>query len=124
MLQLSQSGDSVMRQQHVLEIYEPYEYAGPNPLNVEGVAVLPGPSRENYYLLQLANPLQFEQELVEQMLVVPRYNGDKIDRAVSSACTVNIARVPTGASLDGKTRVTFEDFLRWGVGKISPCPGH
>ena len=61
---------------------------------------------------------------IEQVLVVPRYNGDKIDRAVSSACTVNIARVPTGASLDGKTRVTFEDFLRWGVGKISPCPGH
>jgi hypothetical protein len=113
-----------MSQQHVLEIYEPYEYTGPNPLSVEGIAALLGPSRENYYLLQLENPFQFEQEVIEQVLVVPRYNGDKIDRAVSSACTVNIARVPTGASLDGKTRVTFEDFLRWGVGKISPCPGH
>ena len=82
-----------MRQQHVLEIYEPYEYAGPNPLNVEGVAVLPGPSRENYYLLRLADPLQFEQELVEQVLVVPRYNGHKIDHAVSDTGTVNIARV-------------------------------
>jgi len=112
------------QQQHVLEIYEPYGYKGPNPLNVEGIAVLPGPSRENYYLLQLENPFEFEQEIIRQVLVVPRYNGDKIDRAVSSACTVNIARVSTGASLEGRTRVTFEDFLRGGVGKISPCPGH
>ncbi len=112
------------QQQHVLEIYEPYEYMGQNPLNAAGLAVLAGPSRENYYLLQLENPFEFEQEMVEQLLVVPRYKGDKIDRAVSSACTVNIARVPAGASLCDRTRITFEDFLRWGVGKISPCPGH
>ena len=112
------------QQQHVLEVYEPYEYSGPNPLNAEGIAVLPGPSRENYYLLQLKQPFEFEREMIEQVLVVPRYNGDKIDRAGSSACTVNIARVPAGASLESKSRLSFEDFLRWGVGKISPCPGH
>jgi hypothetical protein len=111
------------QQRHVLEIYEPYEYLGPNPLNVEGVAVLSGPSRDAYYLLQLASPLELEQERIEQLLVVPHYNGDTIDRAVTSACTVNIARIPPGTSLQGKARLTFEDFLRWGVGKISPCPG-
>ena len=114
----------MIQQQHVLEVYEPYEYSGTNPLSAAGIAVLPGPSRENYYLLQLENPFEFEQHFIEQVLVLPRYNEDKIDRAVSSACTVNIARVPAGASLEGKTRVSFEDFLRWGVGKISPCPGH
>ncbi|MGD2076115.1 MAG: hypothetical protein PVI91_15555 [Gammaproteobacteria bacterium] len=112
----------MVHQHHVLEIYEPYEYNGPNPLNVEGIAVLAGPSRDAYYLLQLARPLELEHERTEQMLVVPRYNGDTIDRAVTGACTVNIARIPPGASLEGKARLSFEDFLRWGVGKISPCP--
>jgi hypothetical protein len=112
------------QQQHVLEVYEPYEYKGPNPLTVEGIAVLHGPSREDYYLLTLDKPFDFEQEKIKQVLVVPRYNGDKIDRAVSSTCTVNIARVPPGISLNDKTDLTFEDFLRWGVGKISPCLGH
>jgi hypothetical protein len=107
-------------QQHVLEVYEPYDYTGPNPLTARGVAVLHGPSREDYYLLQLDHPFDFENEKVTQVLVVPRYNGDKIDRAVSSTCTVNIARVPADVTLDEKTHLTFEDFLRWGVGKISP----
>jgi len=115
---------AMTKQQHVLEIYEPYDYKGQNPLNVEGIAILPGPSRENYYLLHVTPPFEFENETVEQILCVPRYNGDKIDRAVASACTVNIARVPPGVDLNDKSRITFEDFLRWGVGKISPCPDH
>lgn len=111
-------------QPHVLEIYEPYEYAGQNPLNVEGIAVLAGPSRENYYLLKVVTPFSVDQELVEHVLILPRYNGDKIDRAVTSSCTVNIARIPAGIDITDKASITFDDFLRWGVGKISPCPGH
>ena len=111
-------------QHHVLEIYEPYEYAGENPLNVEGVAILPGPTREKYYLLRVVTPFSVDQEMVEQVLILPRYNGDKIDRAVDSSCTVNIARVPAGIHLDDRTKISFEDFERWGVGKISPCPEH
>ena len=110
-------------QQHVLEVYEPYDYEGPNPLTLAGVAVLPGPTRHDYYLLRLDKPFLFEQEEVELLLVSPRYNGDKIDQTVSSACTVNIARVPPDADLEIKGSVNFEDVHRWGVGKISPCPG-
>ena len=40
---------SMTDQQHVLEVYEPYEYEGPNPLILKGVAVLPGPTRHDYY---------------------------------------------------------------------------
>ncbi|MEA2079834.1 MAG: hypothetical protein U9P00_08255 [Pseudomonadota bacterium] len=105
--------------QHVLEVYEPYEYEGQNPLMLEGVAVLPGPMRDKYYLLRLDKPFVFEQNKVELLLVSPRYNGDKIDRTVSSACTVNIARVPPDTDLQNKSSITFEDFVRWGVGKIS-----
>lgn len=107
--------------QHFIEIYEPYEYEGPNPLHVEGVAVLQGPTRSNYYLLELEAPFEFDHEKVEQLLVAPRYNGDKIDRAVSSTCTVNIARVPEGVQLDQSAALTFDRMLRWGVGKISPA---
>jgi hypothetical protein len=109
-------------QQHVLEVYEPYEYEGPNPLILAGVAVLPGPMRHDYYLLRLEQPFMFEREKVELLLVSPRYNGDKIDQTISSACTVNIARVPPETDLQNKSSIDFEDIHRWGVGKISPCP--
>lgn len=113
-----------MTQQHVLEVYEPYDYTGENPLPTEGVAVLPGPSRENYYLVRLLNPLNVDEEIIELLLVSPHYNGDKIDRAVSSTCTVNIARVAAGVELDQDNPLHFTDLLRWGVGKISPWSPH
>ncbi|HFD79892.1 MAG TPA: hypothetical protein ENK05_05825 [Gammaproteobacteria bacterium] len=106
-------------QRHVLEVYEPYEYTGPNPFLADGIAVLHGPARESFYLLHLDEPLEFEQQAIEQLLVLPRYSGDKIDRAVSSTCTVNIARVPPGHSLQDGRRLSYDDFLRWGVGKIT-----
>jgi hypothetical protein len=79
--------------------------------------------RHDYYLLRLDKPFVFEQEMVELLLVSPRYNGDKIDQMVSSACTVNIARVPPNTDLQKKGSVSLEDVQRWGVGKISPAPG-
>lgn len=106
-------------QLHVLEVYEPYEYQGQNPLCVEGVAVVAGPMRDSYYLLRLDKPFEFEHDVVEQLLVSPRYNGDKIDRTVSSTCTVNIAVVPPNTDLSDRDHVRFEDLQRWGVGKIS-----
>ena len=107
-------------QQHVLEVYEPYEYKGQNPLAVAGVTVLKGPMRDHYHLLRLDTPVEYDHELIELLLVLPHYTGDKIDRAVNSTCTVNIARVPADSELADKTSVSFEDFQRWGVGKITP----
>ncbi len=78
-------------QHHALEIYEPYDYHGANPLMVSGVMVLAGPMRDKYYLVEPDQPLIIEQLQLSQLLVQPRYNGDKIDRAVSSTCTVNIS---------------------------------
>ena len=105
---------------HVLEIYEPYDYQGSNPLNVEGIAVLAGPMRDNYYLVRPLEPFCIDRNInVKQLLIQPRYNGDKIDRAVSGACTVNIAYVIPDAQLGDGARVNFDDFARWGVGKIN-----
>ncbi len=113
-------GRRMTDQQHVLEVYEPYEYEGANPLTLTGVAVLPGPMRHDYYLLRLDQPFVFEQQRVEWLLVSPRYNGDRIDQTISSACTVNIARVPPETDLQDKSSISFQDFQQWGVGKISP----
>ena len=110
--------------QHTLEVYEPYEYLGQNPLTIEGVAVMEGPSREDYYLLRVFSPFDVDKEKVELLLISPRYNGDKIDRAVSSTCTVNIARVPPGTELDSDHPLDFSCLHRWGVGKITPSENH
>lgn len=112
----------MIKQLHTIEIYEPYEYTGPNPLHVEGIAVLQGPMRTNYYLLDVSAPFEHQQTRVKQLLVAPRYNGDHIDRAVSSTCTVNIACVPVDGPIDPNTLLTFDNVHRWGVGKISPTP--
>ena len=106
-------------QEHVLEVYEPYDYTGDNPIHAAGVSVLPGPMRDEYYLVQVDHPLQIGAAEVELLLIQPRYNGDKIDRAVSSTCTVNISRVIHAPNPDPGERLSFEDFERWGVGKIS-----
>jgi hypothetical protein len=110
----------ITTQHHVLEVYEPYDYHGDNPLMVSGVTVLAGPMRDNYYLVQLDTPFIVEQKKFIQLLVQPRYNGDKIDRAVSSTCTVNISRVINGIDLSQLDKISFDDFERWGVGKICP----
>jgi hypothetical protein len=108
------------QQQHILEIYEPYDYQGLNPLVIGGVALLDGPLRNHYYLLELDNPLRIQQQQIRQLLVSPRYNGDRIERAVSSTCTVNISRVAPGTDLTKDSSLSYEEIERWGVGKISP----
>ena len=120
MLAIKIHGDvSMTSNHHFIEIYEPYEYTGPNPVNVDGIAILQDPMHHDYYLLDVRSPFEFEHQKVEQLLVAPRYNGDKIDRATSSTCTVSIARVPAGIHLNPEDLLTFENLLRWGVGKIS-----
>lgn len=108
---------------HLLEIYEPYEYEGPNPMRVLGAGVLRGPNGASYYLLGVNGGLQLNDDLVEQLLVLPRYNGDKIERAEQSCCTVNIVRVRPGVRLSPGTPFAYSDVAHWGVGKITPMNG-
>jgi hypothetical protein len=115
-------GHKMSKQAHVLEVYEPYDYRGDNPIHAAGVSVLPGPMRDEYYLVQIEHPFQVDTTEVELLLIQPRYNGDKIDRAVSSTCTVNISRVTQALNTKPGERLSFEDFERWGVGKISLSP--
>lgn len=108
---------------HLLEVYEPYSYEGPNPVRVLGSGVLRGPNGATYYLLSVDGVLELDQATVEQLLVLPRYNGDKIERAEQSCCTVNIARVRPGVVLSPGAAFAYTDVTHWGVGKITPMNG-
>ena len=109
---------------HLLEVYEPYEYAGPNPVHVLGSGVLRGPNGASYYLLNVEGVLELDEMSVVQLLVLPRYNGDKIERAKQSCCTVNIARVRPDIKLGPGDPFAYTDVTHWGVGKIVPSNGH
>ena len=107
---------------HILEVYEPYDYDGPNPMVVAGVRTIKDPAGASYYLLHLRDPIPFHEELIEQILVLPRYDGDAITRAQSSDCTVNICRVLPGTHVNGEDHFEFEQVDHWGVGKITTAP--
>lgn len=111
------------RSKHILEVYEPYDYAGPNPMVVSGVSTALDPTGVEYFLLQLNEPVTLNDAALVQILVKPRYNGDKIDRATSSTCTVNICRVMPGHYINGSGHFEFKQVHHWGVGKITVAPG-
>ncbi len=108
---------------HLLEVYEPYEYEGPNPVHVRGGGVLRGPNGASYYLLHIDGIMELDETAVMQLLILPRYNGDKIERAKESCCTVNIARVLPGIMLGPDAAFAYTDIMHWGVGKIVPTNG-
>jgi len=108
---------------HLLEVYEPYGYEGPNPMRVHGTCVLRGPNGAACYLLSIEGTLELEEITMAQLLVMPRYNGDKIERAEQSSCTVCIARVLPGITLCENIPFTYNDVAHWGVGKITPMNG-
>lgn len=107
---------------HILEVYEPYEYCGPNPVRAIGVSTVQDPTGARYYLLNLNPPITCEEVDIEQILVLPRYDGDSIDRATTSSCTVNICRVMPGDHVNGDGRFDFSQACHWGVGKIALAP--
>lgn len=111
-------GDVMGEHKHLLEVYEPYEYTGPNPLHVLGGGLLRGPNGAFYYLLNVEGDVQLNGDPVLQMLVLPRYNGDKIERAEQSTCTVNIECVRSGITLLAGAPFGYADVRHWGVGKI------
>jgi len=110
-------------QHHLLEIYEPYDYEGRNPISAEGAGIVKGPNGTYYYLLDLPEPVQVDAETISQLLLLPRYNGDSIERATCSTCTVNVCLSRAGVKMRTDVTFTFEDIQHWGVGKIAPIGG-
>ncbi len=109
-----------MAQQHSLEIYEPYDYEGANPICLRAIGIIKGPVGNGRFLLEVVKPFEYREELIQQVLVNCRYQEDSIQRPVSSGCTVNIARVRSHFSLSIDSELSYEQFTHWGVGKITP----
>lgn len=110
-------------QQHRLEVYEPYDYTGSNPLHLSGVGTLRGGNGAFYYLLETEGPLELGDQQINQILVLPRYTGDPICNIEDGSCTVNIEYVVPGARLEPDTPFSYNDIKHWGVGKITRVNG-
>ncbi len=103
---------------HIIEIYEPNEYDGPNPIRADGLGLVHGPDGASNYLLKIEAPFRSGEEWVTHLVVRPHYVGDHITRAVDSVCTIGIARVRPDVNLSPDGSYTFMDIVKWGVGKI------
>lgn len=114
----------MVAQEHRLEVYEPYDYTGTNPLPLAGVGTLRGGNGTFYYLLEPASPLELNGEQIHQLLVLPRYTGDPICNIEDGSCTVNIECVIPGARLEPNTPFSYNDIKHWGVGKITRANGN
>ena len=103
---------------HRIEVYEPFEYEGPNPLLVSGRGMLETPDRKEAYLLDLHSPLDVAGEKYSQLIVRPKY-PDPIERVTESNCTVLILLVKQGSKPILGEPFQYGDILNWGIGKIS-----
>lgn len=105
---------------HIIEIYDPNDYSGPNPIKVNGLGVIRGLDKTEYYLLSVKNPFDYRGSIVNQLIVQPRYFGDKIMRVVNDACTVGIMRVNPDLMLSPENAMSMDCYSFWGAGKIVP----
>lgn len=103
---------------HRIEIYEPFEYEGPNPLVVVGRGLLITPDRKDAYLFDLQTPISIDGLTYKQIIVRPRY-PDPIERVTESSCTVLILLVKEQSSLNVGDQFQYNDILNWGIGRIS-----
>jgi len=105
---------------HMLEIYDLDNYAGPNPVMLEGQFVVSGPEGSQYYILKPNDEILLDGKSINCIAVRPHYDGDPIANAMESICTVGIALPCNGNDYQEGTLYGFSDFNFWKVGKINP----
>lgn len=103
---------------HQIEVYEPFEYEGPNPIVVIGQGLVGSPDKKEVFLLGVDTDLEIDGVIYRQIIVRPRF-PDPIERATSSACTVIISLVKADRSLDVGGAYQYLDVVNWGIGKIN-----
>lgn len=116
-------GDTVSTKMHMLEVYDADNLDGPNPIHVRGVYTVRGPESSQYYILEPTEAIRINGADVEQLAIRPHYEGDRIDKAVESVCTVGIALAKPGHTYEADHNYGFADFCFWKVGKIHPSNG-
>ena len=106
---------------HLIEIYEPYDYHGEDPLQAKSVGVILGPGISEYYLMNTNLIILENDPPIFQIVINPRYQGDKIERCVDGQCTVGISYLKDNSkTLTSGDSVSYADIVYWGVGKVRP----
>lgn len=105
---------------YMLEIYDDEDYSGPNPVKLVGQFIVRGPEGSQYYILKPHEPVELEGKPVGCLAIRPHYDGDPINNAIQSICTVGIALPKNGADYEEGGTYGFNDFVFWKVGKINP----
>lgn len=105
---------------HVIEVYEPLGSLNQNPLHVAEVGIIKTQDRAEYFLANLDQPFNFDGEEVTQVILQPRYYGDKTIRAQKDMCTITIFRVRPECKMDESTVLDLTRVTKWGCGKINP----
>jgi hypothetical protein len=113
--------ENVIDRTRRIEIYDPSDYEGPDPMKVNGIGVVYGPERTEYYLVEVDQPLKINGYDVAQLLLRPRYFEDKISRVENDACTIGILLVKPEITLEADLEFDIDNTVRWGAGKITPC---
>ncbi len=110
------------QKQHYIQIYEPYDYNGPNPARAIGLGFVDAPEGGRHYLVALEKPVMNGTGLIEQLVLKTRYQGDAPERMIDGNCTVTISRVKPNVSIDVTNGYSYDDVQFWGAGKISAPP--
>ncbi len=108
---------------HLLEIYDAEEFAGPNPISVTGLGIIKGPENTHYYVIETSDKIQPNGRPITQLALRAHYGGDHIDQVKESVCTVGIAIMKSDCKLDAGKVYGFDDFIFWKVGKLHPKNG-
>ncbi len=106
---------------HTIELYEPVGFEGRNPIHVNSVGVVKTRDRNEFFLVSLEEPFKLQGELITQLILQPRYFGDKIQRAVRDMCTVSVMCVKPGIQMSIDQFMQLSDVMRWGCGKVNPA---
>ena len=105
---------------HMLEIYDLDDYSGDNPVMLSGQFIVNGPEGRKYYILNLNNAIEYENQQISRVAIRPHYDGDAIVKVIESICTVEIALPSNDTDYQEGKGYGFNDFVFWKVGKINP----
>ncbi|MCF6217620.1 MAG: hypothetical protein L3J62_04185 [Gammaproteobacteria bacterium] len=105
---------------HEIEVYEPANFSGQNPIHANSIGVVKTRDRNEFFLLDLEKPFEYKGNTVSQLILRPRYYGDKIQRVTRDMCTVNIMYVKPDSKISTDEYMQLTDVGKWGCGKINP----
>jgi hypothetical protein len=114
---------------HEITVSDPMFWEAPNGTNrilAQGLGVVYGSSKfqapERLYLLRVVHSLVIDGEVVNQLLVNPRFVGDTLEEVISSYCMVNIYRVKSNIILKSEDEFSPFDYDSWAIGSIKLQP--